>query len=164
MQPKIYRRVLHLLSVLLLVVVTTLVGTQGASANDNVPGPTRSSCAGSLVKHFPVKLSSKYGSVKIYVYYSKANGGTNCIIAKKSGAWAGKKTFMNLGLYRYDYRAAGAGYPYDVHDYGSYKYYAGAVWIPHTNGHCISAYLDLGSGSSAKTQFKYWSRSEFACG
>lgn len=164
MRPTIYRRAVRLLAAMLLIMMATLAGTQSASANDNVPGPTHSSCAGSLVSHFPVTRSTKYGSVKIYVYYSRANGGTNCIIAKKSGAWAGKKTFMNLGLYRYDNRAAPVGYPYNVHDYGSYRYYAGAIWIPSTNGHCISAYLDLGSGSSGSTQFNYWSKDAFACG
>ncbi len=158
------RRIIGLLAAVLLAVVAALAGAHSASATDNVPGPTRSSCAGSLVEHFPVTRSTKYGSVKIYVYYSRANGGTNCIIAKKSGAWTGKKTFMNLALWRDDYRASPAGYPYNVHDYGSYRYYAGAIWIPHTNGHCISASLDLGSGSSASTQFNYWSKFAFACG
>lgn len=47
-----------------------------ASATDNLPGTPRSSCSGSLVKNFPVTRSTTYGSVKIYVYYSSANGGT----------------------------------------------------------------------------------------
>ncbi|WP_157970796.1 hypothetical protein [Nakamurella deserti] len=134
-----------------------------AAASDNVPGSPGSSCAGRLVKDFPVTRSTKYGSVKIYVYYSTANGGTNCIIAKKSGAWAGRKTYMNVAIWRDDHRASG-DYPYVAYDSGAYRSYAGAVSIPRTNGRCISALLDLGSGSSAATQFNYWSKTSFACG
>ncbi len=164
MRSKTYKRAAGLLAALLLAMVAAVVSPASASASDNVPGSPRSSCAGSLVNHFPITRSTKYGKVTIYVYYSRANGGTNCIIAVKSGAWVGKKTFMNLALWRDDHRASGSGYPYNVYDSGAYRYYAGAISIPHTNGRCISASLDLGYGSSAKTQFNYWDRISFACG
>jgi len=57
--------------------------------------------------------------------------------------------------YRHDHRAAGAAYPYGVHDCGSCRYYARRDLDPQTNGHCILVYVDLGSGSSARTQFRY---------
>lgn len=147
---------------LTMMITTTVIGATPAAAKDNVPGSPGSSCAGALVHGFPVSKKTKYGSVKISVYYSSAHNGTNCIIANKSGAWAGKKTFMNLYI---DLREAqhNGQYPYVAYDYGSYRYYAGAVSIPNTKGKCIDVGLDMGSTSSGASQFFYWSRSSFAC-
>lgn len=155
-------RATRVLSALLVAVSCVMVTGGTASASNNVPGNPGSSCAGSLV-HKPFTKNTSKGSVKIYVYYSSANGGTNCIIARKSGAWTGKKTFMNLSIWRDDTRALGE-YPYTAYDSGAYTSYAGSISIPHTNGRCISASLDLGSGKSAATQFAYWHEFSFACG
>jgi hypothetical protein len=154
MRRKMQLRFSGLVMALVLALAGLVVAPGTAAATDNVPGSPGSSCAGSQVKGSPFTRST---------YYSRANGGTNCIIARKSGAWAGRKTFMNLSIWLDDSRALGE-YPAVAYDYGAYRYYAGAVSIPRTNGRCISASLDLGSGASGGTQFNYWLKEAFACG
>jgi len=146
---------------LVLMITGVVAGAAPASAKDNVPGSPKSSCAGSVVKTYPI--STRYGSVKVYVYYSSAHHGTNCIIAKKSGAWKGKKTFMNLRIERSDASHLGY-YPYVAYDVGAYKSYAGAISIPNTNGRCVNIDLDLGSTKSAGKLVKTFSRNRIACG
>lgn len=157
----IRNRVGAVLSAFALMIAGAVVAATPAAAKDNVPGSPKSSCAGSVVKKYPI--STSYGSVTVYLYYSKANNGTNCVIAKKSGAWKGKKTFMNLHIERSDASHLGY-YPYLAYDSGAYASYAGAISIPNTNGRCVNIGLDLGSKSSASSQFRYFSKYRIACG
>ena len=146
---------------LALMITGVLAGATPAVAKDNVPGTPKSSCAGRVVKTYPI--ATKYGSVRVYVYYSSAHHGTNCIIAKKAGAWKGKKTFMNLRVERSDASHLGY-YPYVAYDVGAYKSYAGAISIPNTSGRCVNIGLDLGSTASASSQFRYFAKYRIACG
>ncbi len=146
---------------LALMITGVVVGATPASAEDNVPGKPASSCAGSVVNKYVIK--TKYGSATVYLYYSSAHHGTNCIIAKKSGGWKGRKTFMNLIIERSDASHLGQ-FPYVAYDVGAYKSYAGAISIPNTNGRCVNINLDLGSTKSAGSLVKSFSRNGIACG
>lgn len=68
-----------------------------------------------------------------YLYYSSANGGTNCasLVAKK---FAGPRHYMSVGI-----NVSGrSGYKEDE---GQYSSYAGPVSQTGTDGHCINLLL-----------------------
>ena len=112
-----------------------------AEANDNMPGKPPPSCPGYLLSGFPLPAKSGSNTLKLYVYYSSANGGTNCAIARKSGAWYGKPTDLSVTIWR----SSGSPddlWPYAAWDIGDYKKYAGAAYITGTNGKCIDVVAD----------------------
>lgn len=123
----------------------SMVLTSGtASALDNMPGKPPSSCPGHVLSGFP--LTKKVGSgnsLSLYVYYSSANGGTNCAIVKKSGSWKSKKTYLDVHIWK-DNVSAESGWPDGAWDQGNYYSYAGAAYITHTNGKCIDVISNYG--------------------
>jgi hypothetical protein len=114
-----------------------------AEANDNMPGKPPPSCPGYLLSGFtnPISRTSGSNTLKLYVYYSSANGGTNCAIARKSGAWYGKPTDLSVEIWKSSWGAE-AEWPNAAWDIGDYKKYAGAAYITGTNGKCIDVVAD----------------------
>jgi hypothetical protein len=107
-----------------------------AAAYDNMPGKPPPSCPGYLLSGFPMTSKSGSNTLKLYVYYSSANGGTNCAIARKSGAWYGKPTDLFVEIWKSSWGPE-ADWPNAAWDQGDYKKYAGAAYITGTNGKCI---------------------------
>ncbi|MFI6647059.1 hypothetical protein ACIBI8_05445 [Streptomyces sp. NPDC050529] len=89
-------------------------------------------CSGSLVHTQNLLVSGKVWSTG-YIYYSTANGGTNCIVlvAKK---YAGTPHYMYVSL-SVDGRSG------TKKDEGRFSSYAGPVTQTNTNGHCVSSTL-----------------------
>lgn len=144
-----------------LVTSTLFVGAGTAAATDNMPGKPPSSCSGSLVSGFPKTKTMGSRTLKLSVYYSSANGGTNCAIARKSGSWAGKPTYLSVTIWRSDVSGE-SSWPYAAYDFGNYKSYAGAAYITHTNGKCINVIADYGY---SKDDFDgNMGKFNFACG
>ncbi|MFH8493641.1 hypothetical protein [Streptomyces coeruleorubidus] len=90
-------------------------------------------CPGSLIDTYNTPASGEvWGQLRLY--YSSANGGTNCavLLAKK---YYGTTHYMEVGI-----NISGSS---DTKlDSGAYSRYAGPVTVTRTNGHCI----DLGGG------------------
>ncbi|WP_371597561.1 hypothetical protein [Streptomyces sp. NBC_00564] len=97
-------------------------------------------CSGSLIETLSVKTldGTKYGELK--VYYSSANGGTNCAVTvdtrfsgtfKHMDAWVARcATNSTVSLCNWDKADP---------DSGTYQYYAGPVSITQTASRCIRA-------------------------
>lgn len=130
-------------AVLAVVLVSTIGFVGEARAADNMPGSPPSSCPGSQVSESPRSKTVGSSKITLYIYYSSANGGTNCAIARKSGSWYGKPTWLNLEIWRSD-SAPSASWPYAAYDRGRYSYYAGAAYIQNTNGRCIDVSVSYG--------------------
>ncbi|EFL40079.1 hypothetical protein ACFTZ8_35545 [Streptomyces fungicidicus] len=108
--------------------VATAPGAFAATA-----GASEYGCPGSLIDTYNTPASGEvWGQLRLY--YSSANGGTNCavLLAKK---YYGKSHYMEVGINI-------TGSSNNKLDYGAYSYYAGPVTVTSTNGHCI----DLGGG------------------
>lgn len=111
---------------------------QSPASATHIPG-----CSGTLIEHLPITSS---GSTVGYldVYYSTANGGTNCAKTVSSGASYGVPKFMLAKIYRCtgpagSFCSEGAGgYDQVDQDRGTYRYYAGPVSVTYTSGRCIS--------------------------
>jgi hypothetical protein len=135
---------IHRLAIVAAIVgATVLAFPSPAAAYDNMPGKPPPSCPGYLLSGFtnPISRTSGSNTLKLYVYYSSANGGTNCAIARKSGAWYGKPTDLSVTIWR----SSGSPddlWPYAAWDIGDYKKYAGAAYITGTNGKCIDVVAD----------------------
>ncbi len=97
-------------------------------------------CGGSLVGQYHIKDAG--GSIwsTLNVYYSSANGGTNCAVnvAKR---YAGTRHGLEVHIFQGDRRAD---------DRGKYSQYAGPVSLTSTNGRCITVSGEVSnpSGSS----------------
>jgi hypothetical protein len=90
-------------------------------------------CPGSLIDTYNTPASGEvWGQLRLY--YSSANGGTNCavLLAKK---YYGTVHYMEVGINISDSSNTKL-------DSGAYSHYAGPVTVTSTNGHCI----DLGGG------------------
>lgn len=162
MRGTMVRRAAGVLAASVLALTGVVVGATPAGAIDNVPGSPGSSCPGRQVHGSPFHISTKEGSVDVTVTYSSAHGGTNCVIARKHGHWAGRKTWMDLSIRRTDSNSG--RYPFIALDAGAYRSYAGAISIPHTNGHCVSVELMLGNNSGPQVNVADWQHEHFACG
>lgn len=155
------RRLASAVTTLALISSALLIGGGTAAATDNMPGSPPSSCSGSLISGFPKTKNIGSRTLKLYVYYSSANGGTNCAIARKSGSWAGKSTYLSVTIWRSDVSSE-SSWPYAAYDFGNYKSYAGAAYITHTNGKCINVIADYGY---SKDDFDgNMGKFNFACG
>ncbi|MFJ2949078.1 hypothetical protein ACIO8H_15835 [Streptomyces sp. NPDC087226] len=102
------------------------------SASAATSGAAEYGCPGSLVGTYNTPASGEvWGQLR--VYYSSANGGTNCavLLAKK---YYGSSHYMEVGI-----NISGRSGKLDS---GAYQYYAGPVTVTGTNGHCI----DVGGG------------------
>lgn len=139
------RFVRRVAAVLAIVLASTIGFIGEAQAADNMPGSPPSSCPGGQIDDNESPKSKTIGSNKItlYIYYSSANGGTNCVIARKSGSWYGSPTWLNLRIWRADSAPSGS-WPYAAYDRGRYSYYAGAAYIQNTNGRCIDVSVAYG--------------------
>jgi len=115
--------------------------TAGTTPPPILNPPGSSPCSGTLIDHY----HRFNNAVTIYLYYSSANGGTNC-------AWAQKETrrgtadYMDIWIGR-----CSTGNPsrcslednitWSEPDYGYFRYYAGPVQITATAGRCIAIYV-----------------------
>lgn len=88
-------------------------------------GPIKSSCSGTKLATFNLTSGMTiFGKTELW--YSSANGGTNCVITHNlsgPGAW------VEVHLQLDDGRAAG--------DSGYYGSYAGASYLTNADGHCV---------------------------
>lgn len=113
-----------------LAVVVALVGGMNLAAAPIASAAASSyGCSGSLVYSKNLTASGEVWST-FKLYYSSANGGTNCavLVAKK---FAGTRHFMSVSLW-VDGRSG------TDTDEGQFSSYAGPVTRTNTNGHCIS--------------------------
>jgi hypothetical protein len=133
---------IHRLAIVAAIVgATVLAFPSPAAAYDNMPGKPPPSCPGYLLSGFPISAKSGSNTLKLYVYYSSANGGTNCAIARKSGAWYGKPTDLFVEIWKSSWGPE-ADWPNAAWDQGDYKKYACAAYITGTNGKCIDVVAD----------------------
>lgn len=138
------------------VLAATLLAPSSAQADDNMPGSPPSSCPGSLLGGFPLTKNYGSGSLRLYVYYSSRDGGTNCAILRKGGSWSGQDGDLYVSIWKTD-KGSDARWPDSAYDDGNYRYYAGAVYITGTNGKCVSVW-------GAALEYAPISKSRFACG
>lgn len=110
-----------------------LVLGPAAQADVSVPAPYQlvDSCPGSLVDEFPKSMTNRAGQTagRVELYYSPANGGTNCLIVR-DGDNDDTRHFISATLRREDLSYRGE-------DSGNYKHYAGGVLVPQANGRCV---------------------------
>ncbi|KUM85841.1 hypothetical protein AQI88_41520 [Streptomyces cellostaticus] len=89
----------------------------------------------------------------LYVYYSSANGGTNCLVNKAVRYYGTPQTIRAF--------ISGAGKS-DNDSKPDYKYYAGPVSITGTNGHCITIEGEI--VNPARTEMHSLERNNLYCG
>lgn len=117
-----------------------LLNAPASLADASVPAPYKlvSQCSGNLVPGFPKALTNRLGETQgsLRLYYSSANGGTNCVMLYDM---ASGRHPMTVTLRREDLSYPGS-------DSGTFEYYAGGVQVPGTNGKCVyvSGYLSMG--------------------
>ncbi|MFF9689422.1 hypothetical protein [Streptomyces sp. NPDC014623] len=126
----------------LVTLAALVVGTAGMGL---VTAPAASAagygCGGSLVGQYNIKdgAGSTWGTIN--VYYSSANGGTNCAVnvAKR---YAGTPHLLEVNLFQGNRKAE---------DEGKFSQYAGPVSLTSTNGDCItvSGWVTSPLGSTA---------------
>lgn len=108
-----------------------IIGSPAAAHTKLSPFPT---CAGSEVGHYHTHGSA----VSVFVNFSSASGGTNCVWAQKQTN-RGTATTMNVVLYR-----CSTGNPSSAcnptaldQDPGAWQFFAGPVQLTGTAGRCI---------------------------
>jgi hypothetical protein len=119
--------------------LTALVATMSvaltaspASAHTKLsPSP---SCPGGELTHYH-RFSNQ---VSIFVFFSSASGGTNCVWAQKQTNRGTPET-MNVVLYRCATGNPGAACNPTAldQDFGQWEFYAGPVQLTNTSGRCI---------------------------
>lgn len=102
-------------------VATLLVPTTAHAADTLTP---RGNCAGSLVGTYPVG-----DTARMEVWYSRADGGTNCI--KTVSTSKSNERYLHVW-------AAAVGTDQQNSDEGYYRHYAGPLHLTGTAGSCIS--------------------------
>ncbi|MFF6794491.1 hypothetical protein ACFY9C_36095 [Streptomyces filamentosus] len=106
-------------------------------------------CSGSLVGTYHLKQTDGTIVSTARVYYSSANGGTNCV-TNTAVLYYGKLTQLNVWVGRHD----GTGVVGDLDDY---RYYAGPVSVTRTDGKCID--FGVGAADGPNATMKYiWQR------
>ncbi|MEU3664100.1 hypothetical protein AB0E77_30820 [Streptomyces sp. NPDC032940] len=117
------RRTAALLSGLLVAAGLNLVAAPSASAAAEAYG-----CPGSQIDTYNIKdeNGSTWGS--IYLYYSSANGGTNCVI-NMTKKYAGQRHYMDVKLWHSGDSDKDEGY---------FTQYAGPATVTNSNGKCIT--------------------------
>lgn len=162
MMKSLRTRLITLGAAAALAMTAPVITAGAANATDNMPGTPPSYCAGTPVEDFPRTFKTGAGSFTVYVTYSPVNGGTNCAIVKKSGAWLYKPTWMKLIISRADTEHLNR-YPYVAWEEGAFTQYVGAVSIPNTNRKCINLFF---AASQYATQYPYvyFGRRNQACG
>ena len=104
-----------------------------------------SSCHGTRIASMPMKSGAKKAG-RVELWYSPANGGTNCVIVYDKRA--GKHT---IGAY-IDRRNVGG---WDKKDVGYYNYYAGPRSLRNMNGTCVSWGGNMYIGSRYYSAFRF---------
>lgn len=98
-------------------------------------------CPGSLIESIPVVTNDsgfRYGT--LLVYYSSANGGTNCAVTYRSPGFSGKSNMeAAVGRCRDSSTVPLCSTDKSDVDNGTYGTYAGPVSVTQTAGHCIVA-------------------------
>lgn len=115
-------------------------------------------CGGSLIDSYDVRTNggtgTKYGT--LYLYYSTANGGTNCVATVDTYFGTGVKKYMEAYIWRC---VAGSkpgqfcGTDQDDHDTGNFTSYAGPASVTGSASRCIRVYgrIDNPNSSSVAT-------------
>ncbi|WP_030269543.1 hypothetical protein [Streptomyces sp. NRRL B-24484] len=102
-------------------------------------------CSGNLVDSYDLKTDNgtgtKYG--ELYLYYSSANGGTNCAAAVDTHFGSGVTKYQSVFIWRcVAGTKAGEFCDYDKSDSndGTFAWYAGPAKITGTANRCIMVY------------------------
>jgi hypothetical protein len=117
-------------------ICTTVLFAAPASAAEGISP----SCSGAIVAQAPVKLPNGTQVGRVELWYSSANGGTNCVITRSSlGSSTG-----GIGAYLWlqDGRSI-----YDAS--ASYNSYAGGAWISNAAGICVKYKGEVVNASGA---------------
>ncbi|WP_411082658.1 hypothetical protein [Streptomyces sp. cmx-18-6] len=115
--------------------------TVGLAFGTTTTASAASGCSGSLVGTYKLKQTNGTVMSTARVYYSTANGGTNCA-TNTAGLYYGKVTQLSVAIERGNLTGRQS-------DLGDYKYYAGPVRVTGTNGKCINIYVGATNGPSA---------------
>ncbi|WP_326944149.1 MULTISPECIES: hypothetical protein [unclassified Amycolatopsis] len=132
------------------VVAATLVAVPGAEAAPVTTCPGTELHKEGLPKPLKNQLGEQAGTLRLW--YSSANGGTNC--AKVYDDASGSHS-MSVSI-RTDTSAT-------VTDSGTFSTFAGGVVVTGTNGHCIYVSGSLSLGTGQVNQFRA-SAGPVACG
>jgi hypothetical protein len=141
------RKFLSGASALAFAVTGVMASAPAAQAAASVPAPYKlvSSCSGSMVSGFPKVLKNQLGDTQgsLRLYYSSANGGTNCAILYDvaPGAHA-----MTVTLKRADLSYQGS-------DSGTFETYAGGVAVTGAARQCVYTSGTLSMGSHSVDRF-----------
>ncbi|MCI3226289.1 hypothetical protein [Streptomyces sp. NP-1717] len=128
------KRTWMLLTSLLLILGGGMISAPAASAAGY-------GCSGSLIDTYNVSTSggTKYGEIQLY--YSTANGGTNCAVTVDTYFGSSVKKPIRIHIIRCEasappgaYCAASGG---SVQDWDSYYTYAGPVSVTSMSGRCV---------------------------
>jgi hypothetical protein len=115
-------------------------------------------CDGTQIDSYAVKTSTGTTYGYLYLYYSSANGGTNCAVTVDTYFGSGVKKWMEVNIYRC---VAGkkAGQRCDIidtfdgsnSDFGNYYSYAGPRSVTGTASRCImvEGRIDNPSGTNS---------------
>lgn len=110
------------------VFASTTAAYAGGGTGGN--GFRASGCPGSVLNTYPLKSGTlAHPTARVKVYYSSANGGTNCavVLDNKAGSH-----FLRVVIQNVPERPTNS-----ASDYGTFTTYAGAVGIRNTNGKCV---------------------------
>ncbi|MEU8262972.1 hypothetical protein AB0C02_20370 [Micromonospora sp. NPDC048999] len=136
MASSTYRSMRSLLGAFLtaVLVATTLAVTSSPAAAHTKLSPGASCPGTELSPH----RDAYGGAISVFIYYSSANGGTNCVWAQKN-LNRDKSESMDILVGRCG--TNNPGYPCEPivfdHDPGNFQYYAGPVKVTGTASRCI---------------------------
>lgn len=114
-------------------------------------------CPGNQVDVYDVGDGAVVDS-QVHLFYSAANGGTNCAVNVKVGSLYGASTWVGVAIQRCDSYSSGGvcqgpqiGDPSGSH---VYLYYAGPVAVTQTAGKCVGLWASTDDGSGGNATFK----------
>ncbi|MFY1669215.1 hypothetical protein ACN27G_04525 [Plantactinospora sp. WMMB334] len=121
------------------VLVAASLLVTGSPASAHVKLSPRATCSGTeLSPH----RDAYGGAISVFVSYSSANGGTNCVWAQKN---LNRDRAEHLEVFVGRCATGNPGYPCEPlvfdRDYGNFQYYAGPAQITGTAGRCILVYV-----------------------
>jgi hypothetical protein len=126
-----------------LVAAAGLIGCLGVVQAPAASAAT--SCTGSRIDSMPLKAGSASAG-RAELWYSAANGGTNCVIVYDN--LAGSHV---IGAYIDRGNAGG----WDKSDVGTYQYYAGPISLTNMSGTCVSWGGNMYVGNSYYSAFQF---------
>ncbi len=129
--------------VVLAAVAISLCVTAPATASQH--GPIKSSCSGTKLKTRVLKDDRGTRVGRVELWYSAANGGTNCVITY-NGTSGKRNMEAFLKVDDDGDRASADEDDRFAWDRDPYESYAGAVYWPRTNGKCVQwgGYVQVG--------------------